>query len=115
MNKIHRTNVNRLSRYIDELRSNKPKISKEIEVNELFKLMEKVGFYGVINKSGSKRAFSHELLKSNPMLVDGSFTVHIFNSKAGTIIYRDFKQYLLPHIEMVQHLLETNDLISIEE
>jgi hypothetical protein len=112
MRKIHQADVDRLSSYIHEITSSNPKRNMEIDLGGLAKLMSNVLFDGPINKRGSGRAFSHELLKDQPMLTDGTFSVHIFNPKTNTIIYHDFKKYMLPHIEIVLALLETNNLIE---
>lgn len=113
MNRVDRTSVEKLKRYIQELQAAKLKPHDEVKLNELRAHLQRVGFSGPVNKSGSVRGFSHELLKSNPMLLAGKFTVHVIHgSKVEKIRYRDFKQYVLPHIESVLMELENQNLID---
>jgi len=112
MEKVAKSGVKRLYRFIEDLEASKPKVSKEIELNVISSLMRKVGFWGPENKPGTVRAFSHELLVMNPMLLNGVFTVHIHGKRVPTILYRDFKQYMLPHIEEVLAQLEEKGLIE---
>jgi len=112
MGKVPKSDVKRLSRFIKDLVASRPKVSKEIELNVISSLMKKVGFRGPEHKPGTVRAFSHELLVVNPMLLNGVFTVHIYGKKVPTILYRDFKQYMLPHIEDVLAQLEERGLIE---
>jgi len=115
MEKTSSDSIKRLRKYIIELESSKPKPSKEIDLGELAKLMNNVGFIGPINKPGTVRGFSHELLKSVPLLLNGSFTVHIVVKKRPTIRYHDFKKYVLPYIEIVLSQIEDQDLIQEEQ
>ncbi|TLY31159.1 MAG: hypothetical protein E6K56_05515 [Ignavibacteria bacterium] len=112
MAKVAKSDVKRLRRFIEDLVASKPKVSKEIELNVISSLMKKVGFRGPENKPGTVRPFSHDLLVTNPMLLHGVFTVHIHGKKVPTILYRDFKQYMLPHIEDVLAQLEERGLIE---
>lgn len=116
MQPIPRASVDRMSRYLDKLRKSKPKPAAELELNELANLMNKVGFSGPHNKPGVARGFSHELLEMNPHLLDGQFSVHIIHgTKIAKIRYRDFKEYVLPHIEEVLTLLEQERLIEEDD
>lgn len=116
MNLIRRADVNRLQKYLDDLRRKNPKPSYEIELMALSNLLNKVGFDGPKNRPGPARGFSHELLKNNPMLVDGQFTVHVLHGrKVELISFRDFKRYMSPYIDQVMKELEEKDLIQEED
>lgn len=112
MEKIQKSHLDRLKRYLDEKDSANYKIHHELDLNELSKLMNKIGFEGPINKSGNVRGFQHELLKADPMLVGGHFTIHIANKKRVTVRVRDFREYMLPHIQKVINRIEELKLIE---
>lgn len=113
MNRVDRTSVEKLMRYIQELQDAKLRPHDEIKLNELRAHLQRVGFSGPVSKSGSVRGFSHELLRSNPMLHGGQFTVHVVHgSKVEKIRIRDFKRYVLPHVQSVLNELENRKLID---
>ncbi len=115
MQQVRRADVKRLTNYIDDFKKSPYRAAQEIKLNELSNLMNKVGFTGPANKSGTVKGFSHELLQSHPMLVDGQFTVHIAGKKVVTIRYLDFKKYVLPYIEQVLAAFEEQGLITEED
>jgi hypothetical protein len=116
MHTYPRTAIDRLAKYLKQLEIEKPKPATEIGLNELSNLMNKVGFSGPLNKPGTARGFSHELLKTNSRLIDGQFTVHIVHgSKVPVVRYRDVKQYVLPYVEEVMALIDEQKLIQEED
>jgi hypothetical protein len=111
-----RATVDRLAKYLKQLERDRPKPAKEIELNELANLMNKIGFTGPRNKPGTARGFSHELLRTKSRLVDGQFTVHIMHgSKVPIVRYRDLKEYVLPYVEEVLALIEEQKLIQEDD
>jgi hypothetical protein len=114
MQPVPKAHVDRLVRYLENLKKLNPRPAHELGLNELANLLNKVGFTGPVNKPGTVRGFSHELLQSHPMLVDGQFTVHITGKKVVTISYRDFKRYVMPYVEQVLATLQQQGLI-VEE
>ncbi len=115
MDKIESRHLKKIEKYLDDLVKSKPKQSKELELNEIAKLMKKIGFSDPINKRGVARAFSHELL-TDPMLVDGSFTIHIIHGRNRELFrYQDFYQFVLPNIKKVIEIIKAKGLIIAEE
>ena len=115
MDKIPEKHVKKLEKFISGLRQQKTSPNRELDFGSLCKMMRNLGFEGPINKSGSAKAFSHELLRSEKMLTEGTFTVHIFNPKRNTIIYYDFKRYMVEYIEIVIIKLEEHDLLTKDD
>ena len=116
MHPVFRAHVQRLAKFLEKLDQANLKPGNEIELNELGNLMNKIGFSGPHNKRGSARGFSHKLLKSDPMLFDGQIKIDVVHgSKVEKIRYRDFKQYLRPHIETVLEELRKQNLIQEDD
>jgi hypothetical protein len=116
MHTTTRTQVRRLERYLEDLEKKNLKPHHEIDLSELSGLMNKVGFSGPEGKGGTIVGFHHKLLESVKYLTGGLFTVHLIHGGGlQKIRYRDFKQYILPHILEVLALLEQNKLILESE
>jgi hypothetical protein len=112
-----RAQVRRIERYLEEISKKNLKPHHEIVLSELSGLMNKIGFNGPEYKGGAVIGFSHKLLESASYLTGGQFTIHITHTGGNQekIRYRDFKEYVLPHIKEVLVLLEEQNLISEEE
>jgi hypothetical protein len=115
MEKVNRSDINIINRYLNDLNQSNPRPNKEMDLNEVAKLMRRVGFEGPINtKRGPVKRFTHDLLKSH--LTGGSFTIHIIHGKRKELIrYLDFKKYMLPNIRDVLSSLEEKGLIKEDE
>jgi len=113
MQPVSRKDVNRLIKFLDDLVHSSPKQSLELELSKVANLLNRIGFQGPTSKSGPVRGFSHDLLKDDPMLSDGQITVHILHGrKVELITYRDFKRYVLPHVEEVLRELDEKKMIQ---
>jgi hypothetical protein len=102
--------IEKLEKFIKDYSGSKTKLSAELDLWTLSKLMNGVGFIAPVNKKGSARGFSHALLETEPTLVEGRFTVHVLhNRRPEKITYHDFKIYMLPFLRQVITMLKEKE------
>jgi hypothetical protein len=111
MEKYRKADILRLRRFLNELKVPKPKQHHLVSLTRLTGLINKIGFIGPYKCSGSKRPFSHELLKDHPSYFDGRVRMAEAHGKKDMIFWADFEKYVLDAIEYVLDRIEAENLI----
>jgi hypothetical protein len=101
MKQYPKRDVKRLIKFIEDLKALRPRDNYLVSITKLSNLLNKVGFSGPVYKPGSKRQFSHELLKEYVGCFDGAFLMTEAHGKKDQIHYRNLQHYCLGPIEYV--------------
>ncbi len=111
MQKYSRRDVKKLQKFLKELTPPKPDNSL-VSITKLGNMLYRLGFLEH-SQSGSKRPYSHELLKDHLPL--GRFLMTEAHGKRGQMHYRNFVDYCLPSIELFLQIIEIEKLIIEDE
>ena len=83
---------------------------KEIPLKEIEKvIINKIGCKRERSKGGSAVKYSHTYLEDHPYFTFGIFSIHLIHGKSKNkpqIRRNDFKQYLLPPLQIILEKME---------
>jgi len=113
MEKHRRADIDRLRKFLDDLKDSKPKRTHLVNMTKVINLMSKIGFKEH-KQPGSKRPFSHELLNNCPNYTSGRFLMAEAHGKKDMMYWDNFEEHILDALEYVIDRIESENLILEE-
>jgi hypothetical protein len=110
MEKYRRTDIDRLRKFLDDLKDSKPKRTHLVNMTKVTNLMSKIGFIEY-KQSGSKRPFYHELLQGHPHYEQGRILISEAQGKRDMTRWANFEDYVLDAVEYVLERIDVENLI----